>query len=617
MKKQWKMVRDPICGMTIKVEKGIQFNYDGRTHYVCSDFCRDLFEKAPERYATRFHTLTPVLEKERSIAYFSMEIAIDSRIPTYSGGLGILAGDTLRSCADLKVPIVAVTLFYSDGYFYQKLDDQGNQHELPVNWNPQDFLSLLIEKIEVQIEGRRVEVRAWQYDIIGLTGYSVPVIFLDTNLKRNSDCDIGLTRYLYGGDEKYRLAQEMILGIGGIRMLRQLGYQEIKNYHMNEGHASLLGLELLRESKVSKLAEWDFGGVRKSCVFTTHTPVPAGHDHFSYDLVKDLMGEYLPVEIIKMFGGNDSLNMTLLALNLSRYINGVAKKHGEVSRGMFPGYSIDSITNGVHSFTWTSDSFRRLYDEYIPGWAKDAFTLRYSLGIPRQQIWEAHMVSKKSLIDQVNRQTDAGMDYDTFTIGFARRATRYKRMDLVFTNIERLRQIAGKVGKIQFVFSGKAHPKDRPGKELIKKIFGFSHELRDNIKIVYLVNYDMELAKLLTSGVDLWLNTPQKPMEASGTSGMKAAHNGIPNLSVLDGWWIEGHIEGITGWSIGSESFEPENDDRNALEIYEKLENIILPMYYKEREKWIDVMRQSIAFNASFFNTQRMMQQYALNAYLQ
>ncbi len=190
-------------------------------------------------------------------------------------------------------------------------------------------------------------------------------------------------------------------------------------------------------------------------------------------------------------------------------------------------------------------------------------------------------------------------------------------MDLVFTNIERLRQIAGKVGKIQFVFSGKAHPKDRPGKELIKKIFGFSHELRDNIKIVYLVNYDMELAKLLTSGVDLWLNTPQKPMEASGTSGMKAAHNGIPNLSVLDGWWIEGHIEGITGWSIGSESFEPENDDRNALEIYEKLENIILPMYYKEREKWIDVMRQSIAFNASFFNTQRMMQQYALNAYLQ
>ncbi len=611
------MVRDPICGMTIKVEKGIQFNYDGRTHYVCSDFCRDLFEKAPERYATRFHTLTPVLEKERSIAYFSMEIAIDSRIPTYSGGLGILAGDTLRSCADLKVPIVAVTLFYSDGYFYQKLDDQGNQHELPVNWNPQDFLSLLTEKIEVQIEGRRVEVRAWQYDIIGLTGYSVPVIFLDTNLKRNSDCDIGLTRYLYGGDEKYRLAQEMILGIGGIRMLRQLGYQEIKNYHMNEGHASLLGLELLRESKVSKLAEWDFGGVRKSCVFTTHTPVPAGHDHFSYDLVKDLMGEYLPVEIIKMFGGNDSLNMTLLALNLSHYINGVAKKHGEVSRGMFPGYSIDSITNGVHSFTWTSDSFRRLYDEYIPGWAKDAFTLRYSLGIPRQQIWEAHMVSKKSLIDHVNRQTDAGMDYDTFTIGFARRATRYKRMDLVFTNIERLRQIAGKVGKIQFVFSGKAHPKDRPGKELIKKIFGFSHELRDNIKIVYLVNYDMELAKLLTSGVDLWLNTPQKPMEASGTSGMKAAHNGIPNLSVLDGWWIEGHIEGITGWSIGSESFEPENDDRNALGIYEKLENIILPMYYKEREKWIDVMRQSIAFNASFFNTQRMMQQYALNAYLQ
>jgi glycogen phosphorylase len=459
-------------------------------------------------------------------------------------------------------------------------------------------------------------VKAWQYDIVGITGCSLPVIFLDTNLKENSDYDRGLTTYLYGGDEKYRLAQEIILGIGGIRMLRKLGYTEIKKYHMNEGHASLLVLEILRERKENEETVWDFEGVRKACVFTTHTPVSAGHDRFSYDLVKNVLREYMPLEIIKMLGGDDCLNMTFLALNLSHYVNGVAKKHGEVSRGMFPGYSIDSITNGVHSYTWTSESFRRLYDKYIPGWAADAFTLRYSLGIPKQEIWEAHLESKKLLIDYVNKEMNAGMDYDTFTIGFARRATPYKRMHLVFSDIERLKRIAREVGKIQFIFAGKAHPKDWPGKELIKRIFAVSNQLKDDVKIVYLVNYDMEIAKILISGVDLWLNTPQRPLEASGTSGMKAVHNGIPNFSVLDGWWIEGHIEGITGWSIGSKSSEPGNDEKDAQEIYDKLEKIILPMYYKDTERWMDVMQHSIAFNASFFNTQRMVQQYVLNAYL-
>ncbi|NWF92857.1 MAG: alpha-glucan family phosphorylase [Syntrophaceae bacterium] len=612
------MAKDPICGMTVKEEIGIQFKYKGQTYYFCSDFCRNLFEKDPERYAVLIRPCAaPGMEKERSIAYFSMEIAIDSRIPTYSGGLGILAGDTLRSCADLRVPVVAVTLLYKKGYFYQKLDEQGNQYELPVQWNPQDYLRLLPEKIDVQIEGRSVGVRAWQYDIVGITGCSLPVIFLDTDLKENNDSDRAFTHYLYGGDEKYRLAQEIILGIGGIRMLRKLGYTEIKKYHMNEGHASLLVLELLRERKENKEAVWDFEGVRESCVFTTHTPVSAGHDRFSYDLVKNVLREeFLPLEIVKMLGGDNGLNMTFLALNLSHYVNGVAKKHGEVSRGMFPGYAIDSITNGVHSHTWTSESFRRLFDKYIPGWAVDSFTLRYSLGIPKQEIWNAHMESKNLLIDYVNKETNIGMDYETFTIGFARRATPYKRMHLVFSDIERLKRVAREVGKIQFIFAGKAHPKDWPGKELIKKILAISNQLKDDIKIVYLPNYDMEIAKLLISGVDLWLNTPQKPLEASGTSGMKAVHNGIPNFSVLDGWWIEGHIEGVTGWSIGSKSPEPGSDYKDAQEIYDKLENIILPMYYKERERWMDIMQHSIAFNASFFNTQRMVQQYVLNAYL-
>jgi starch phosphorylase len=611
------MAKDPVCGMTVKEEQGLKLDYQGQTFYFCSEFCKNQFEKDSERHAGLIRPcVAPGTEKERSIAYFSMEIAIDSRIPTYSGGLGILAGDTLKSCADLKVPVVAVTLLYEKGYFYQKIDEQGNQYELPVQWIPGDYLRPLTEKIEVQIEGRPVWVNAWQYDVVGISGCSLPIIFLDTNLKENSDYDKGITQFLYGGDEKYRFAQEIILGIAGIRMLRKLGYTEIKKYHMNEGHASLLVLELLRERKDKGASGWDFEGVREACVFTTHTPVSAGHDRFSHDLVKNVLREFLPMEIIKMLGGNDDLNMTLLALNLSHYVNGVAKKHGEISRGMFPGYAIDSITNGVHSYTWTSESFRRLYDKYIPGWATDAFTLRYSLGIPKQQIWDAHFESKKLLIDYVNKDTNVGMDYDAFTIGFARRVTPYKRMHLVFSDVERLRRIAKEVGKIQFIFAGKAHPKDWPGKELIKKVFAVSDQLRADVKIVYLVNYDMEVAKMLVSGVDLWLNTPQKPLEASGTSGMKAVHNGIPNFSVLDGWWIEGHIERITGWSIGSKSAEPASDDRDAQEIYDKLENVILPMYYKDRERWTDIMQHSIAFNASFFNTQRMVQQYVLNAYL-
>lgn len=611
------MIKDPVCGMSVNEEKGIRYDHNGQTFYFCSNLCKSLFEGNPEKYSELIgSSIASGTATERSIAYFSMEIAIDPRIPTYSGGLGVLAGDTLRSCADLNVPAVAVTLLYEKGYFYQKLDEQGNQYELPACWKPGDYLRPLPERIQVRLEGRSVEVAAWRYDIIGITGYPVSVIFLDTNLEENSEFDRGLTSFLYGGDEKYRLAQEIILGIGGVRMLRKLGYTGIKKYHMNEGHASLLVLELLRERRGEEGNVWDFEGVRGSCVFTTHTPVAAGHDHFPYELVENVLGGYMPVEVIKMLGGDDVLDMTFLALNLSHYVNGVAKRHGEVSREMFPGYPIDSITNGVHSYTWTADSFKKLYDKYIPGWTTDAFTLRHILGISKQEIWDAHAESKKLLVDYVNGETHAGMDYDAFTIGFARRATQYKRMDLIFSDVARLSRIAREGGNIQLIFAGKAHPKDWQGKDLIKKIFQISRQLKNDIKVVFLCNYDMDVAKMLISGVDLWLNTPRRPMEASGTSGMKAVHNGIPNLSVLDGWWIEGHIEGVTGWAIGSKSVESESGDGEARDIYDKLEQIILPMYYREREKWLDIMRHSIAFNASFFNTQRMVQQYVLNAYL-
>ena len=556
-----------------------------------------------------------VRKKERRVAYFSMEIGIDSGVPTYSGGLGVLAGDTIKSCADLNVPLVAVTLLYKRGYFYQKIDEQGQQQELPYEWNPKDFLRPLSKTVTVTVENRAVSIQAWEYRVVGIGGYCVPIIFLDTDIEQNSESDRNLTYYLYGGDENYRLAQEIILGVGGVRMLRELGYHRISRYHMNEGHAGLLTLELLNERKRNHQPIWDIDGVRRMCVFTTHTPVPAGHDQFSYDLVRQVLSEFVPIDFLKTVGGQDRLNMTLLALNLSHYVNGVAKEHGKISQEMFPGYHVDSITNGVHSSTWVCESFKRLYDKYIPGWANDPFSLRYALSTPKEEIWNAHQEAKRALVNYVNRETNSGMDYETLTIGFARRATAYKRVGLVFYDANKLVNISKNVGKIQFVFSGKAHPKDWSGKELIKKIISVSGQLKDHIKVVYLENYDMELAKMLVSGVDLWLNTPHKPKEASGTSGMKAAHNGVPSLSILDGWWIEGCIEGLTGWSIGSVHDTESVDQDNAHSLYEKLEEVIVPTFYNNHQNWIDIMRHCIAINASFFNTHRMVQQYVLNAY--
>jgi len=608
------MVKDPVCGMT--ATKEIAYDYRGQIVYFCSDFCKNEFKNSPEKFLhEREFSVSLGEEQDRKIAYFSMEIGVDSRIPTYSGGLGVLAGDTIKSCADLKVPIIAITLLYENGYFYQKLDAQGNQQELPVQWNPADFLKPLENKISVQIEDRPVFIRVWRYNVIGITGYIVPVLFLDTDLEENSEQDRRLNDYLYGGDQRLRFAQEIILGIGGVRVLRELGYSGIKKYHMNEGHASLLTIELLNEHKKNGDV-WEFETVRELCVFTTHTPVPAGHDQFSYDLVRDILRGLIPFDTLKMLAGKDRLNMTLLALNLSKYINGVAKKHGEISKSMFPGYPIDSITNGVHSSTWTCDSFQKLYDEYIPGWRKDPFSLRYALSIPKEEIWQTHMESKRNFIDYLNKEVNAGFYYNNFTIGFARRATLYKRADLIFTDLNKLAYISDKIGKIQLVFAGKAHPLDWQGKELIKRIFSCINQLRGRVKVAYLENYDIEMGKMLTSGVDLWLNTPQRPNEASGTSGMKATHNGIPHFSILDGWWVEGHIDGITGWSIGPKTPDTSYDTKDdARELYEKLETTIVPLYYNERDKWIGIMQHSIAINASFFNTHRMVQQYVLNSY--
>lgn len=555
-------------------------------------------------------------KEDRKIAYFSMEVGIDPKVPTYSGGLGVLAGDTIRSCADLGVPMVVVTLLYKKGYFTQKLDAAGNQQELPCEWEPESYLTLLPDKIEVLIEQRKVCVRAWEYKVTGIGGYFVPIIFLDTDFEENASPDRLLSQYLYGGDKKYRLSQEIILGIGGVRMLNELGYDNIQRYHMNEGHASLLSFELLHARKAEYENTWDVEGVKKMCVFTTHTPVPAGHDQFPYPLVESVLGEFIPFDLMKQLGGGDNLNMTFLALNLSGYVNGVAKEHRKVSMEMFPGYHIDSITNGVHSATWVAPSFRELFDRFIPGWLNDSFSLRYALSLPREQVWEAHEKAKRVLVEYVNSKYAVGLEQEILTIGFARRATAYKRGDLVLRDIERLCAISERVGKLQFIFSGKAHPQDSPGKELIGRIFSLKEKLKSCVKVVYLEDYDLSLAKMLISGVDVWLNTPRRPQEASGTSGMKAAHNGIPSLSILDGWWIEGCIEGVTGWAIGSVNDIAASDEQEMGFLYEKLEQKVIPIFYHNRQWWIDIMRYAIAINASFFNTHRMVQQYVLNAYL-
>jgi len=611
-------VKDLVCGMMVPVGEGLSVVYQGREFRFCSDLCKRTFLATPERYTTGETGLAPgATDVVRRIAYFSMEVAADEGMPTYSGGLGVLAGDMLRSCADLKIPIVAVSILYAHGYFEQHVDEWGIQHEQPVQWDPSQFARLLPVTVRVSIEGRPVVVRAWQHDVTGLTGYVVPLLLLDTKSEENAADDRELTSDLYGGDERYRLAQEIVLGIGGIRMLRALGYTNIERFHMNEGHAALLALELLGERKQREQAAWDFDSVRRDCLFTTHTPVPAGHDQFSHELVKQMLGDTTSLEVLKMLGGRDRLNMTLLGLNMSTYVNGVAKRHGQVAQDMFPGYPIDSITNGIHSVTWTSPSFQRLYDRHIPGWRTDSFALRHAISLSNQDIWDAHEQAKARLVEAVQQRTRQVLSGEAFTIGFARRATLYKRADLVLSAPHELIDFVRRVGPLQIIFAGKAHPKDEPGKEMIRRVVQVAKQIEREVRIVYLENYDMGLAQLLTAGVDLWLNTPQRPLEASGTSGMKAAHNGVPSFSVLDGWWLEGHIEGVTGWSIGSRMMGQEpNPAEEARELYQKLRWTIVPLYYQSRDRWIDVMRHTIAFNASFFNTHRMVQQYATNAYV-
>ena len=557
--------------------------------------------------------------QERKVAYFSMEVGLCPEIPTYSGGLGILAGDTLKSFADLGVPAVGVTLLYTKGYFHQEIDGEGNQIEVPVKWNPGECMTLMPDKVAIEIEGRTVLIQAWVYPVEGIGDEQVPVLFLDTDIESNTPEDREISAYLYGGDERYRLKQEIVLGLGGAHMLQILDHDNLEAYHMNEGHAAMLTLDLMDRY------QQDLQKVKELCVFTTHTPVPAGHDTFDVNMVKAVLGNRFQPETLNhsnIIDGHGRLNMTYLALYHAEYINGVAQKHGETSQKMFPEYRIDAITNGIHTQTWVCDDMSVVLDRHIPNWRQDSYALRNALDIPRAEIWQAHMAAKKRLFDFIHAQYGITLDPEILTIGFARRSAAYKRATLLLRDTERLERIAAKAGPIQIVYAGKAHPADTLGKSLIKEIYQAGIQLNKGVKLVYISNYDMYRAKFMVAGVDVWLNTPMRPMEASGTSGMKAAANGVINFSVLDGWWIEGHISGVTGWSIGprypKESANVEaSDAADREDLYNKLENDILPCFYGTRSHWMDMMAYNIALNGSFFNTHRMVAQYVLEAYFQ
>lgn len=561
--------------------------------------------------------LEPFLSKTR-VAYFSMEIALHPDIPTYAGGLGVLAGDTVRSAADLELPMVFVTLVSREGYLRQEIDADGRQIAHPDRWDPADHAAPLDAMVAIHLEGRPVWVRPWLLVHTCPLGHQVPVVLLDTALDQNHPDDRTITDRLYGSGEALRLKQEAVLGIGGEEILRALGFA-IATYHLNEGHAALLPLSMLRRHRHpdSRIPEgplhYDIDPVRRRCIFTTHTPVEAGHDRFDYAEVSRILDDFFEIDQLQVLAGDESLNMTRLALSLSAWVNGVAARHAETAGRMFPGYRIRAITNGVHVPTWAHPAFARLFQDVAAHWAHDPEVLIRADRLPVDALLAAKMTAKTELLAEVRRRTGAaGLRPDLPVLAFARRMTGYKRPDLIFSDIERLRAIAAR-HPFQLLFAGKAHPLDEGGQELIHQLHVHVRALGNDVPAVFVPGYDMRLAQLFVAGADVWLNTPLPPMEASGTSGMKAAINGGLNLSVLDGWWLEACEEGVTGWAIGRDGEHPED---HAEELYSKLETVVLPLWYGDRARWSWMMWHAIAWIGSHFNSQRMMRRYASEAYL-
>lgn len=560
------------------------------------------------------HTKPPLTD----VAYFSMEMMLETDIPTYAGGLGILAGDLLRSCADMGINAVGISLVYNGKAFSQHIENDGTQSFTEVEWRKMDQLTKLTDRVTITINSEAVQIGVWRYEITGLHEHVVPVYLLDTTLIENSEWARTITQDLYADKGDIRFAQEMVLGVGGVKMLQQLGYHDVKIYHMNEGHCAFVPLALLSEN------DYQDDAVRQKCTFTSHTPIPEGHDTFDYDFAQKYAGNYLPWHI-KDIASPETMHMTKLAMNMSKYSFGVSQKHGKVSRHIFPGHEIETITNGVHHRTWISPIMQDLFEKYLPGFLENPSLLKKAVdAIPDDELWNAHMQCKRELMGYANNHLSAVntqdkkftapddyFDENTLTIAMARRPVPYKRPTLLYHNLERFLKI-GK-GKVQIIQCGKSHPHDSRSQEIVREIVQLSKKVRGKVRIDYLEDYSPRIARFLVAGTDIWLNTPMQPLEASGTSGMKAAMNGVLNFSVPDGWWIEGkRMEPDSGFVIGEEikGLDAEfDDDKDSDALYNELEKVIIPMFYDNRTEWIRRMKHAIALGA-YFNTHRCIREY-------
>ena len=539
-----------------------------------------------------------------AVGYFTAEIGLWSDLSTYSGGLGVLAGDHVKSAADAEIPLVGVTLLYREGYSRQHLDSDGIQSETYPVLDPSEFLELTDITIQLPLDNQTIYARVWCANVVGQTGHKVPVYFLDTTHELNSQYHQEIGQRLYGGNDDTRIRQEYLLGVGGVQLFDHLQI-ELNGIHLNEGHCTFAMLELLSRG-------WSREQLTEKSLFTTHTPVPAGHDRFEWSLVKEIMGDKLPddaQELVRNAGdseGGNRCSMSHLAVALSTSVNAVSILNAEVAQTMFSEKKIIPITNGVHHPTWTSSTMTKLFDEHLPEWKANPNRLKEAQKIPTEALKQARNENRKHLRDLVRNETGVEFEEHRLTIGFARRFATYKRANLVFHDLEKLREIGA--GRIQFVFSGKAHPKDEGGKQLIRDIFASAKTVEEEIPVAFLENYSMATGLAMTSGVDIWLNNPIRPLEASGTSGMKAAMNGVPNCSILDGWWPEACKHGINGWAIGNAE-DDRNDPRDAANIYSTLQNDVLPSWERKDETWANIMRESIASSAGFTG-RRMIEDY-------
>lgn len=524
------------------------------------------------------------------VAYFCMEYGLDKRLPLYAGGLGILAGDTLKSAHDLGIPMVGIGLLWQEGYSRQVIRG-GWPYDEPATYS-REYLEDTGEQITVYIRGTEIPVKIWRTTAFG----NAPLYLLDTNVPGSDFWWV--TRRLYGGTEQDRIAQEIVLGIGGVRTLRRLGI-EVDVYHFNEGHAVLAGIELIREKMAQGMPFHEaWGKTREEVVFTTHTPVPAGNECHDHALLF-YMGAYngLSYDQMQLLGG-DPFAMTVAGLRLANIANGVAKLHGITARRMWSDIEeaapIIAITNGVHQGTWQDEGIRKAKDSHLA-------------------LWRAHMTAKRRLIKVIEERTGVTLDERKLLIGFARRAAAYKRSDLIFQRPDVIHPLL-ESGQIQLVFAGKAHPNDEAGKSVIANLISMTQRYPG--RVVFLPDYDMEIAKYVVSGCDVWLNNPQRPLEASGTSGIKAAMNGVLNLSILDGWWPEGCWHGSTGWQIGGGYEGPGQHQHDLVSLYDVLINEVMPTYYKDRPKWITMMRESIEMATTRFSSDRMLMEYHNLLYL-